>query len=41
MSQNINLKEFRGEAVRAYLQDGLVELLAGITFAWWAGVFFA
>ncbi len=41
MAQNINLKEFRGEAVRAYLQDGLVELLAGITFAWWAGVFFA
>ena len=41
MSQNINLKEFRGEAVRAYLQDGLVELSAGIVFAWWAAAFFA
>jgi hypothetical protein len=36
MLDHVNLKEFRGEAVRAYLQDGLVELSAGIVFIWWA-----
>jgi hypothetical protein len=41
MTESISLKGLRGQAVRAFLQDGLVELLLGMAFGWWAAVLLA
>lgn len=41
MTETISLEELRGQAVRAFLQNGLVELLVGMAFGWWAAVLLA